>query len=34
MGEEGVSRFKKLHTMSVMLNVLTLIIGLIFIIKV
>ena len=34
MGEAGVRRFKKLHTMSVMLNVLTLIVGLIFIFKV
>ena len=34
MGEAGVSRFKKLHTMSVMLNVLTLVVGLIFIFKV
>jgi hypothetical protein len=33
MGEAGVSRFKKLHTMSVMLNVLTLVVGLIFIFK-
>ena len=31
MGVEGVSRFKKLHTLSVFLNILTLIIGLIFI---
>ena len=34
MGEAGVPRFKKLHTMRVMLNVLTLIVGLIFIFKV
>ncbi|MBT5644319.1 MAG: DUF4149 domain-containing protein [Gammaproteobacteria bacterium] len=34
MGEAGVRRFKKLHTISVMLNVLTLIVGLIFIFKV
>ena len=34
MGEAGAARFKKLHTMSVMLNVLTLIIGLIFIYQV
>ena len=34
MGEAGVPRFKKLHPMSVMLNVLTLIVGLIFIFKV
>jgi hypothetical protein len=33
MGETGASRFKKLHTMSVMLNVLTLVVGLIFIFK-
>jgi hypothetical protein len=33
MGEAGVSRFKKLHTMSVILNVLTLVVGLIFIFK-
>ena len=31
MGVEGESRFKKLHTLSVFLNILTLIIGLIFI---
>jgi hypothetical protein len=31
MGAEGESRFKKLHTLSVFLNILTLIIGLIFI---
>ncbi|MDA7841732.1 DUF4149 domain-containing protein [Gammaproteobacteria bacterium] len=34
LGEVGAPRFKKLHTMSVMLNVLTLIVGLIFIFKV
>ena len=34
MGEEGASRFNKLHTVSVMLNVLTLIVGLIFLFKV
>ena len=33
MGEARASRFKKLHTMSVMLNVLTLVVGLIFIFK-
>ena len=33
MGEAGASRFKKLHTMSVLLNILTLVIGLIFIFK-
>ena len=31
MGVEGESRFKKLHTLSVFLNILTLIMGLIFI---
>ena len=31
MGVDGESRFKKLHTLSVFLNILTLIIGLIFI---
>lgn len=31
MGVEGEPRFKKLHTLSVFLNILTLIIGLIFI---
>ena len=31
MGVEGESRFKKLHTLSVFLNILTLVIGLIFI---
>ena len=34
LGEAGAPRFKKLHTMSVMLNVLTLVVGLIFIFKV
>ena len=34
MGEAGAPRFKKLHTVSVMLNGLTLIVGLIFIFKV
>ena len=33
MGEAGASRFRKLHAMSVMLNVLTLVVGLIFIFK-
>ena len=31
MGAQGESRFKKLHTLSVFLNILTLVIGLIFI---
>ena len=31
MGAEGESRFKKLHTLSVFLNIITLVIGLIFI---
>ena len=31
MGVDGESRFKKLHTLSVFLNILTLVIGLIFI---